>query len=179
MSAVPFNSMRPLLLFNTQTDLQTDSEIAELMSVKSKYGAGGEYSPEWKPKASVLRLSRQIVIESVSSLASRQLRDLLHLILKERQLAQRDPLGELSTRGRPARRKRPLSPLLPLQLLRHLNQSFRHGLSGDVLTSCYDLILASQRHQRIPSWPLLRLPQTYKLLPPLVQDYLVWWHTPL
>ncbi|KAJ7160046.1 hypothetical protein C8R46DRAFT_1106829 [Mycena filopes] len=25
-------------------------EIAELMSVKSKHGAGGEYSPEWKPK---------------------------------------------------------------------------------------------------------------------------------
>ncbi|KAJ7625253.1 hypothetical protein DFH06DRAFT_1103982 [Mycena polygramma] len=25
-------------------------EIAELMSVKSKHGAGGEYSPEWRPK---------------------------------------------------------------------------------------------------------------------------------
>jgi len=25
-------------------------EIAELMSVKSKHGAGGEYSPEWKPQ---------------------------------------------------------------------------------------------------------------------------------
>ncbi|PFH46250.1 hypothetical protein AMATHDRAFT_70257 [Amanita thiersii Skay4041] len=26
-------------------------EIAELMSVKSKHGAGGEYSPDWRPKA--------------------------------------------------------------------------------------------------------------------------------
>jgi hypothetical protein len=26
------------------------SEIAELMSVKSKHGAGGEYAPEWRPK---------------------------------------------------------------------------------------------------------------------------------
>ncbi|KAF8478825.1 hypothetical protein JB92DRAFT_3133826 [Gautieria morchelliformis] len=25
-------------------------EIAELMAVKSKHGAGGEYSPDWKPK---------------------------------------------------------------------------------------------------------------------------------
>ncbi|KAJ7758094.1 hypothetical protein DFH07DRAFT_868043 [Mycena maculata] len=25
-------------------------EIAELMSVKSKHGAGGEYAPEWRPK---------------------------------------------------------------------------------------------------------------------------------
>ncbi|KAJ7594233.1 hypothetical protein C8J56DRAFT_1012544 [Mycena floridula] len=25
-------------------------EIAELMSVKSKHGAGGEYSPEWRPR---------------------------------------------------------------------------------------------------------------------------------
>ncbi|KAJ7643834.1 hypothetical protein FB45DRAFT_896186 [Roridomyces roridus] len=25
-------------------------EIAELMSVKSKHGAGGEYQPEWRPK---------------------------------------------------------------------------------------------------------------------------------
>jgi len=25
-------------------------EIAELMSVKSKHGAGGEYAPDWKPK---------------------------------------------------------------------------------------------------------------------------------
>jgi len=25
-------------------------EIAELMSVKSKHGSGGEYSPEWRPK---------------------------------------------------------------------------------------------------------------------------------
>lgn len=29
---------------------QLQYEIAELMSVKSKHGAGGEYSPEWKPK---------------------------------------------------------------------------------------------------------------------------------
>ena len=28
----------------------TFSEIAELMSVKSKFGAGGEYVPDWKPK---------------------------------------------------------------------------------------------------------------------------------
>ncbi len=26
------------------------SEIAELMSVKSKHGAGGEFAPDWKPK---------------------------------------------------------------------------------------------------------------------------------
>ncbi|KAF8636300.1 hypothetical protein AX17_003641 [Amanita inopinata Kibby_2008] len=26
-------------------------EIAELLSVKSKHGAGGEYSPDWRPKA--------------------------------------------------------------------------------------------------------------------------------
>jgi len=32
------------------------SEIAELMSVKSKHGAGGEYSPEWRPKVSPLWL---------------------------------------------------------------------------------------------------------------------------
>jgi len=29
---------------------QLQYEIAELMSVKSKHGAGGEYSPEWRPK---------------------------------------------------------------------------------------------------------------------------------
>jgi hypothetical protein len=86
------------------------------MSVKSKYGAGGEYSPEWKPKASVLVCPAQIVIESVSSLGSRQLRDLLHLLLKESLLHPRDRLGALSIRDRLARRKRPLSPLLPLQL---------------------------------------------------------------
>jgi hypothetical protein len=28
----------------------SSSEIAELMAVKSKHGAGGEYSPDWKPK---------------------------------------------------------------------------------------------------------------------------------
>jgi hypothetical protein len=32
------------------------------MSVKSKYGAGGEYSPEWKPKASFIFYPAQIVI---------------------------------------------------------------------------------------------------------------------
>jgi len=26
------------------------SEIAELMSVKSKHGAGGEFTPDWAPK---------------------------------------------------------------------------------------------------------------------------------
>lgn len=26
------------------------SEIAELMSVKSKHGVGGEYTPDWVPK---------------------------------------------------------------------------------------------------------------------------------
>src|ERR1700722_9016730 len=31
-------------------ELRLCSEIAELMSVKSKHGAGGEYSPEWRPK---------------------------------------------------------------------------------------------------------------------------------
>lgn len=29
-----------------------DSEIAELMAVKSKHGAGGEYSPNWVPTVS-------------------------------------------------------------------------------------------------------------------------------
>jgi len=28
------------------------SEIAELMAVKSKHGAGGEYSPNWTPPVS-------------------------------------------------------------------------------------------------------------------------------
>lgn len=33
-------------------DLTTifSSEIAELMSVKSKHGAGGEYTPNWAPQ---------------------------------------------------------------------------------------------------------------------------------
>jgi hypothetical protein len=26
------------------------SEIAELMAVKAKHSAGGEYSPDWRPK---------------------------------------------------------------------------------------------------------------------------------
>lgn len=34
------------------------SEIAELMSVKSKHGAGGEYSPEWRPKVRLCTLRR-------------------------------------------------------------------------------------------------------------------------
>jgi len=29
---------------------QLQFEIAELMSLKSKHGAGGEYAPDWKPK---------------------------------------------------------------------------------------------------------------------------------
>lgn len=32
------------------------SEIAELMAVKSKHGAGGEYSPDWKPKVCPARI---------------------------------------------------------------------------------------------------------------------------
>jgi hypothetical protein len=28
----------------------TRSEIAELMAVKAKHSAGGEYSPDWRPK---------------------------------------------------------------------------------------------------------------------------------
>lgn len=32
----------------------SSSEIAELMAVKSKHGAGGEYSPDWKPKVRAL-----------------------------------------------------------------------------------------------------------------------------
>jgi hypothetical protein len=29
---------------------KTSSEIAELMSVKSKHGAGGEFTADWAPK---------------------------------------------------------------------------------------------------------------------------------
>jgi hypothetical protein len=31
-----------------------NSEIAELMAVKSKHGAGGEYSPDWRPPVSAM-----------------------------------------------------------------------------------------------------------------------------
>ncbi|KAK2467501.1 hypothetical protein APHAL10511_000356 [Amanita phalloides] len=30
-------------------DVPDSSAIAELMAVKSKHGAGGEYSPDWRP----------------------------------------------------------------------------------------------------------------------------------
>jgi hypothetical protein len=33
------------------------SEISELMSVKSKHGAGGEYAPDWQPRVSNISLS--------------------------------------------------------------------------------------------------------------------------
>jgi hypothetical protein len=49
MSGGPCNSvsLHPLVKFCVDLFL---SEIAELMSVKSKHGAGGEYAPEWRPK---------------------------------------------------------------------------------------------------------------------------------
>ncbi|KAI0922843.1 hypothetical protein AcW1_002603 [Taiwanofungus camphoratus] len=33
-----------------RTHIAVHSEIAELMAVKSKHGAGGEYTPDWRPK---------------------------------------------------------------------------------------------------------------------------------
>ena len=48
----PFNSEPNTSGPCSNEDLTTApfSEIAELMSVKSKHGAGGEYTPEWAPK---------------------------------------------------------------------------------------------------------------------------------
>jgi len=42
------------------------SEIAELMAVKAKHSAGGEYSPDWRPKViyppSLLSTSRSLTL---------------------------------------------------------------------------------------------------------------------
>lgn len=52
MKGVHYNSTFVYLnlWYLTHEHVPRDSEIAELMSVKSKHGAGGEYSPEWQPK---------------------------------------------------------------------------------------------------------------------------------
>jgi hypothetical protein len=56
MSGVRYNSTFPIKFslystpFNHTSPLPVRSEIAELMAVKAKHSAGGEYSPDWRPK---------------------------------------------------------------------------------------------------------------------------------
>jgi hypothetical protein len=56
MNGVRYNSTVPtnFSLYSTPsnhiTPLLIPSEIAELMAVKAKHSAGGEYSPDWRPK---------------------------------------------------------------------------------------------------------------------------------
>lgn len=48
----PFSSELNTSGLRSNRDLNTmlSSEIAELMSVKSKHGAGGEFTPNWAPQ---------------------------------------------------------------------------------------------------------------------------------
>ena len=157
----------------------TNSEIAELMAVKSKHGAGGEYSPNWTPPVSRCygpRLSRQSHALKYLDLGfhpSFRFRPKNHLP----HLQRRSPLHPLMTvhpskpdqhgrsytnrhDGREHPRASPPPSLRPCQLSRLPNRICLLGLSGDVRAACRILVTF---FDVLMVWPCLANPS---VMPP-------------
>ena len=112
------------------------------MAVKSKHGAGGEYSPDWRPMVRQSLLFSDPIQISCLYKSRRKLRQLLHLLLHLLQWTMAHPYRPVlhgvsctsQLEGKKPQKHSPRPRLHPYPRLRLLSQSriYQLGHNGDV-----------------------------------------------